>query len=137
MTIVLDACAVIAYLNNEQGADKVQEYILDTQRPCVIHAVNAFEVHYLTTRALGRQIADDAIRDIKDAGVLILEDMDEAFWKDAAEYKARGRMSPPDTFAIALANRLGGEVVTCDKDFEAIQQLGLCSVTFFRPPRAR
>ena len=114
MTIVFDACAVIAYLNNEQGADKVEAYILDTQRPCVIHAVNAYEVHYLTMRALGRQIADEAIRSIQDAGVLILEDLDETFWKDAAGYKARGRLSPPDTFAIALANRLGGEVVTCD-----------------------
>jgi len=137
MTIVLDACAAIAYLNNEQGADKVEACILDTQRPCVIHAVNAYEVHYLTMRALGRQIADEAIRGIKDAGVLILEDLDETFWKDAAGYKARGRLSPPDTFAIALANRLGGEIVTCDKDFEAVQQSGICSVTFFRPPRAR
>lgn len=94
MTIVLGACAAIAYLNNEQGADKVEAYILDTRRPCVIHAVNAYEVHYLTMRALGRQIADEAIRGIKDAGVLILEDLDERFWKDAAGYKAHGRLSP-------------------------------------------
>ncbi len=137
MTIVLDACAAIAYLNNEQGADKVEAYILDMRRPCVIHAVNAFEVHYLTARRSGMQVADAAIRDIKDAGVLILEDLDEPFWKDAAGYKARGRVSPPDTFAIALANRLGGEIVTCDQDFEAVQQAGSCKVTFFRPPRVR
>ncbi|MDQ6831767.1 MAG: hypothetical protein M3008_00080 [Chloroflexota bacterium] len=94
-------------------------------------------MHYLTARALGRQIADEAIHSSKDAGFLNLENMDEAFWKDAADHKARGHMFPPDTFAIALANRLGGEVVTCDKDFEAVQQSDLCSVTFFRPPRAR
>lgn len=137
MTMVLDACAVLAYLNDEEGAEKIEAYILDPQQPCVIHALNMFEVHYLTARTSGPQIADDAIRDIKDVGVLILEDMDEIFWKDAAGYKAHGRLSPPDTFAIALANRLGGEVVTCDSDFEAVQQSRVCSVTFFRPPRAR
>jgi PIN domain nuclease of toxin-antitoxin system len=41
MTIVLDACAVLAYLNDEQGADAVETYILDPKRRCVIHAVNA------------------------------------------------------------------------------------------------
>ncbi len=137
MTIVFDACAVLAYLNDEEGADKVEAYVLDPQRPCVIHALKAFEVHYLTARTSGPQVADDAIRDIKDAGVLILEDLDEVFWKDAAGYKSRGRLSPPDTFAIAMAKRLGGEVVTCDKDFEAVQQSGICNVTFFRPPRDR
>jgi len=99
--------------------------------------VNAFEVYYLTMRALGRQIADEAIRSIKDADILILEDLDETFWKDAAEYKAHGRLSPPDTFAIALVNRLGDEIITCDKNFEAVQQLGVCHVTFFRLSRAR
>ncbi len=134
---MLDASAVLAYLNNEEGADKIEAYILDSQQPCVIHALNAFEVYYLTARTSGQQVADNAIRDIKAVGVLILEDLDEAFWKDAAGHKARRRVSPPDAVAISLANRLGGEVVTCDRDFEAIQQAGVCRVMFFRPPRAR
>ena len=46
---------------------------------------------------------------------MIREDMDIAFWRQAGRYKAIiHRVSLADCFAITLANRIGGELVTSD-----------------------
>ena len=46
MKIVLDACAVITLVKNEQGADIVEEYLLNDDYECMIHGVNICEVYY-------------------------------------------------------------------------------------------
>lgn len=43
MAIVLDACAIIAFLRDEEGADVVESALLGSE--CVIHAVNLCEVY--------------------------------------------------------------------------------------------
>jgi PIN domain nuclease of toxin-antitoxin system len=43
MTFVLDACAIIAYLRDEEGADVVESALLG-DNACVAHAVNVCEV---------------------------------------------------------------------------------------------
>ena len=45
MTFVLDACAIIAYLRDEEGADVVESVLLGNNA-CVAHAVNVCEVYY-------------------------------------------------------------------------------------------
>ena len=44
MTFVLDACAIIAYLRDEEGADVVESALLGDDA-CVAHAVNVCEVY--------------------------------------------------------------------------------------------
>ncbi len=46
MIYVLDACAMIAYLNDEPGADVVEAAMIDPMNQCYAHAVNLCEVFY-------------------------------------------------------------------------------------------
>ena len=46
MTIyVLDACAVLAYINNEIGADKVEQLLMSQQR-VFMASINLLEICY-------------------------------------------------------------------------------------------
>jgi hypothetical protein len=44
--IVLDACALIAYLRGEPGSDVIEALLLDPDVPSLIHAINLCEVYY-------------------------------------------------------------------------------------------
>ena len=46
MIYVLDACAMIAWLRNEPGADIVDQAIRDLNSQCLAHAINLCEVFY-------------------------------------------------------------------------------------------
>jgi predicted nucleic acid-binding protein len=133
MTYVLDACAMIAYLNGEPGAAVVNEMLNDPARECVAHAINLCEVYYDALRAADEPTANQAIRDLRDAGVLERDEMDEALWREAGKIKSRGRISIADAFCAALAQRVGGEAVTSDRrEFEPLAAAGVCSVVFIR-----
>ncbi len=41
--VILDACAVIAYLRDEEGADTVESALISEE--CCIHAINMCEVY--------------------------------------------------------------------------------------------
>jgi PIN domain nuclease of toxin-antitoxin system len=48
---VLDACAIIAFLKGEAGADVVENALLDRGSQCMAHAINLCEVYYDFHRA--------------------------------------------------------------------------------------
>ena len=59
--------------------------------------------------------------------------MDRMFWQEVGRYKATNKASLADCTAIALANRVGGELVTSDHhEFDAIAANGVCRVRFIR-----
>ena len=61
-------------------------------------------------------------------------DMDEAFWKLIGQLKVSpGKVSLADCFALALAVRAGGTLVTADHhEMDRIVPLGLCPILFIR-----
>jgi predicted nucleic acid-binding protein len=65
--------------------------------------------------------------------MIMLEDFGDS-WRTAGRLKAiYKRVSLADCFAIALAQSLGGTVLTCDHhEFDAIAAANLCAVTFIR-----
>lgn len=134
MNIVLDACAVIAFFRGELGAEVVEQYLLDAEYSCSIHAVNLCEVYYDFLKGDGVQEAERITQELVDAGVNIHSDLDDAFWRAIASYKASiRRISLADCFALALANKLKGTVLTSDrKEFEPVMILNICPITFIR-----
>jgi predicted nucleic acid-binding protein len=124
---------MIAYLQGEPGGPVVAALLSDPNTVCYAHAVNLAEVYYHMLRAFDEPTAEAALADLAADGVITREDMDPAFWKSIAKLKARGRISIADCFCIALAQRLGGEVVTTDHhEFDALVPLGLCPIRFIR-----
>jgi uncharacterized protein with PIN domain len=66
MIYVLDACAMVAYLNGEVGGDAVEGALLDMDSQCLAHAINLCEVFYLFHRAGGEAAATKALTDLSD-----------------------------------------------------------------------
>ena len=130
----MDANAISALLRGEEGKEVVAAHLADLNNQCLMHAVNVCEVYYDALRDGGVSAGDEAIRKTVAAGVEIRDDMDEAFWKRIGQLKVSpGRVSLADCFALALAIRTGGTLVTSDHhEFDKIVPLGLCTFSFFR-----
>jgi len=57
---VLDACALIAYINNEQGAEVIENIVIDAIEDNInlmMHKLNLFEVYYDAWRSRGHDAA--------------------------------------------------------------------------------
>lgn len=133
MIYILDACAMIAYLRKERGADFMDRVIVDSANICYAHSINLCEVYYDFWRIGGKRAAEQSIEDLFLLGILENSDFAMAFWKEVGSIKANNKASLADCCAIALANKLGGTVLTSDHhEFDKIAQDSVCSVQFIR-----
>ena len=139
MTYVLDACAMIAFLRNEEGADAIASLLLNED--CIAHAVNLCEVYYdCLLRGDNESTARELIDDLKSLDLAFREDMDDQFWQMVASYKAgirKASLNIPlaDCFVLSLAEREKAIIVTSDHhEFDLILKRGFCpgTVRFIR-----
>jgi PIN domain nuclease of toxin-antitoxin system len=114
MRYVLDACAIIALIKNEDGALIVREALEAEKNICFVHAVNLCEVYYDCLRNYGNDHADNLTTSLIEAGLVLRNDMDMDFWKAAGNLKTRGRISLADCFAVSLAEREDAVLLTSD-----------------------
>ncbi len=137
MVVVLDACALIAYLTGEKGSDVVSDAIC--KHDCVIHALNWCEVRYdFLKRENDVQMVEEALADIRKTGIEIYEEIDAPIWRKASEIKASGfrrkiRISLADCVALALAQKLQGVLLTSDHEVAPFSDV--CDMVFFRTPK--
>jgi PIN domain nuclease of toxin-antitoxin system len=133
MNRVLDACAMIAFLRGEPGAEVVRGILLDPTARCYAHSINLCEVYYDFARSAGRKTARAALRDLKAAGIRMRRDIGQDFWMRIGDLKATQKVSLADCFAIQLSKRLHGDVVTSDHhEFDALASQSICRVHFIR-----
>jgi len=120
---VLDAYSLIAYLEGEDGADKMVEVIKsarDSGRDLMLSVVNWGEVYYITLREMGPKRAEEVAHLISTLPIRLI-DVDIQLIQQAAEYKATKRMSYADCIAAALAKLRKAELVTGDEDFRQLE----------------
>ena len=130
---VFDACALLAFIDDELGASVVESLLADPGSTCYIHSVNLCETYYQTIRKSDEATANHVIEDLMNVGLIAREDLDGAFWRSVGVLKARGRISLADCFCVALAMRVGGRIVTSDhKEFDPLVPLGICPILFIR-----
>jgi hypothetical protein len=91
MNYTLDAGPMIAFMDDEPGAEVVENLLTEPGSDCHAHIFNLTEVYYIYFRRGGVPMAEDAIQTLIDAGVAIHSDNDTAFWKEAATFKGRHR----------------------------------------------
>ena len=133
MNCVLDACAMVAYLEGEPGDAVVDALLSDNATTCFAHSINLCEVFYQVLRTSDLQTARDAITTLRADGVIERKDMSEKLWQDVGVLKARGRISISDCFCVCLAQQLSAEVVTSDhKEFDPLVSVGLVPIRFIR-----
>lgn len=132
MNLVYDACALIAYLEDEPSAEEMEELLSDGSNTGFVHAVNMCEVFYHVRRLRGEEAARVAYAGIVKLGLSVREDMDEGLWQHAARLKADyRRVSLADCICASLADRVGGQMVTCDRhEIETLVAAGACKALF-------
>jgi uncharacterized protein with PIN domain len=130
---VFDACAVIALLDDEPGAEAV-EALLEAENRCLIHFLNVCEVYYHVYRRAGKERAAKLEVILRSYGFELVDALLPVLWQEASELKAEWRrVSLADCFALALAVREKATLVTSDRhEMEPVAEAGLCPFRFIR-----
>jgi uncharacterized protein with PIN domain len=121
-TKVLDSYALMAFFEDEPGADFVRGLIhkaVESDTNLLMSVVNLGEVWYSIARTNTPAIADQYIHEIKGMGIEIV-DIDWALTRQAAAFKVNGNIAYGDCFAAALAKLRRAELVTGDKEFKSL-----------------
>ena len=130
---VLDACAILAYLRKEPGAEVVDALLDDPDTVCYAHAINLVEVYYDAVRRMGAKAARTLLKELAEEGIKTRRDMGAAFLRRVGDLKALGKLSLADCFCIALAQAVGADLYTSDHhEFDRLVPLGLYSIVFIR-----
>jgi len=107
---VLDACALIALLSYEDGAEKVASVYKSASSgdaEIVMNAVNLLEVYYDYYRAYNKVTADAMFAQVEASVVNIVADISKALLTEAGRLKASYKISLADSFALAQAKVAG------------------------------
>lgn len=122
-TKILDAYALMAFLQDEPGADTVRNLILKAEEgsaKLAMSVVNLGEVWYAIARATSTEKADRYIQELQGMAIEIV-DADWPVTRQAAAYKANANISYADCFVAAVAKIRRGEIVTGDKEFKILE----------------
>lgn len=120
---VLDAHALMVYLEREEGFDSVKQALtraLTDNEPLSMTVVNAGEVLYVVRRERGPEVVAEIESVIRSLPIALI-DVDLSLAREAARLKAGGGLSYADCFAAALALRLDASLLTGDPEFVAVQ----------------
>jgi len=122
-TSILDAFALLAFFQNESGADAIRKLILQAETGEInlaMSVINLGEVWYAIARDHSAETADRYLLAVTGMAIEIV-DADLSLTRQAAEYKMTGKISYADCFAAALAKVRNGELVTGDKEFKKLE----------------
>lgn len=133
---VFDACAFIAYFNNEPGADKA-ELLLEAARrgenQLYAMSVNLYEVYYDALRRGSSEKAEEVLLDLYTMPFNIVETVDRDLMRLAGYFKTDFKMSLADSLALALAQKVNAKFVTTDHhEFESVEKAGALSFFWLR-----
>ncbi len=122
-TKVLDSYALMAFFEDESGADFVRGLIqkaVESDTNLLMSVVNLGEIWYSIARTNSLEIADQYVHEIKGMAIEII-DIDWTLTRQAAAFKVNGNISYADCFAAALAKVHKAELVTGDKEFKPLE----------------
>jgi len=131
---IFDACALIALIEREPGYERLETLLRDPAVESYIHAINLCEVLYDALRRRPDVSSHRVVANTQNAGLRVCWNTDIALLTRAADHKARWRrVSLADCFALALAQTLGGILLTSDHhEFDPLVSAGVKSIGFFR-----
>ena len=122
---VLDACAMLAVLSDEPGAEVVEDIYKKAAIGEVLLAINKLnllEVYYDLVRAYGNARADEILDEIKRLPIVVYHEISDDVFKEAGRLKAFYRISLADSIALAQTMSLNGELLTADHhEFDVIE----------------
>ena len=133
MRYILDACALLALLNEEwgRGLETVSELLNGARKgeaDLCMSRINLVEVHYRYIQLKGPETADAIMESVKSLPIRFIRDISDEVYIETARCKARYSMSLADAFLCATAKSLGAVIVTRDKEIkpaEAAEHLSI------------
>ncbi len=114
---VLDACALIALLRGEPGADRVAAVFDAAHKKSatiVINKINLLEVYYDTYRTHGEKQAELMMANLKKGPVSVNSEISDDIFAEAGRLKATYKISLADSIALAQTLAVDGELLTAD-----------------------
>jgi predicted nucleic acid-binding protein len=137
MTYVLDACALLALLKRESGADVVDalfQKALTGEDVLFMSVVNLLEVFYGLIGDVGIERAQAMMAPLDDTPLTIIEAISPPVYQTAARLKGTyRRVSLADCVGLATAADFSATFVTSDHhEIKAIEQREALSILWFR-----
>jgi len=130
---ILDACALIAFLQKETGWEQVKDILLQAHEKTVflhMHNFNLLEVYYDMYRNIGKEKADEELAMIRLLPITFNITLNDDIFLEAGRLKATYKISLADAIVLALANITKGILLTADHhEFDVIE--GKESIKFF------
>ncbi len=120
-TYVLDANAVLDFVEDGPGAARVEQLFRDARHstPLLMSVINWGEVYYHSWQQRGQEFARKTIGDLTQFPIeLVAVDVSQSL--QAGEIKARHKVPYVDCLAAALAISREAVLVTSDRDFEKL-----------------
>jgi predicted nucleic acid-binding protein len=132
---ILDAYALLAFLEDEAGGKQVQSY-LDLARHdksrLALSVINLGEILYIVEREQGLSKAHETLALIQSLALdLILVDLSLVL--SAAHLKANYHMSYADVFVVALTQKFACKLLTGDPELKAVGDAGLIEIEWLLP----
>ena len=133
---ILDACALIAVLAMEKGAENIRNLFqrtVENEEKLLMNKFNFLEVYYRIFRLYGKHEADKLFTAIKQMPIIINESLTDDVLREAGRLKVEHKISIADSIAIAETIINNGSLVTSDHhEIEAVELKEKISVTWFR-----
>jgi predicted nucleic acid-binding protein len=124
-TFVLDSFAILAYLQDEPVASRVEKLLENAHKGknrLLLSIINLGELLYITERRGGIARAQDMLALIRQLPIDILP-ADEQTVLAAAHIKANHAISYADSFVVAIAIQEDAVILTGDAEFQSVEAL--------------
>ena len=116
---VIDSFAMIAFFEDEPGADQVEKILqslLKRKTKAFMSVINWGEIYYNTLREQGYACAEKVIEQLRQYPIELIDaDLDLTY--AAAKLKGKFKIAYADCFAAALSKKLKAIIVTGDPEF--------------------
>ena len=121
---VLDSYAIIAYFEDEVGADRMAQILrqlVQGKAKGYMSVVNWGEVYYNTMREGGIAQAEKVILQLDKFPIQFVEANRDLIY-EAAKLKGKYKIAYADCFAVALSVKLNATLVTGDPEFKKVKE---------------
>jgi len=120
-SFVLDTSALLAFIEQEAGAERVREVIL--KNSIIIPWLSILEVVYISQRELDEEEAVTRYAPLKKLDANIIWDADEALLLNAARIKSTHSLSLTDSVIAAIATQHKAILLHKDPEYEPLQDV--------------
>ncbi len=88
---IFDACALIAFMNDEEGSNEAERILgeaLESNTEIYMNKINIFEIYYGVYREEGQDIANEAYQKILKQPITIINNLKDEVFRVAGRIKA-------------------------------------------------